>query len=344
MIRLSWLRRFLRDSKGISTAIGTILLVLAMFVISSNVFMWTISQNTVYSESVRESHQTDADQINEKITASDGNYSVWGNKVTVEATLTNVGAVAAQIINLWVFDITQQKYGFNDTISSLNLNLNPGQILDLTGSEAITVTILGVSSMDNFNSWFVTARGNTVSVTQAEVNGTIVAEVAQGIGKVGMDFDTFVYYNVISVGGGKYGLQEYLDGGLRGFEVPQGPDIAFRVILTNYDTNKRTIDLTSHSMIWMLFPTGSSDVAHSGWWYIVNVDDSGTILSPFSGVSLPYGVPTMVYFASANDGSFSPSSSKRNGPAAVNLMLFGAIDSAPGTFGQNIPFVSVYFT
>jgi len=97
-------------------------------------------------------------------------------------------------------------------------------------------------------------------------------------------------------------------------------------------------------MIWMLFPTGSSDVAHSGWWYIVNVDDSGTILSPFSGVSLPYGVPTMVYFASANDGSFSPSSSKRNGPAAVNLMLFGAIDSAPGTFGQNIPFVSVYFT
>ena len=180
MTRLSWLKRFSRDSKGISTAIGTILLVLAMFVISSNVFLFTISQNTVYSESIRQSHQTDTDRFNEKIVASDANYTVWGGKVKVEATLTNVGAVAAQIINLWVFDTTIQKYGFNDTIVSLNLNLNPGQILYLRDLDAIMVSIPGAGSADNFNSWFVTARGNTVAIEKTEE--IIISQVAQGIG------------------------------------------------------------------------------------------------------------------------------------------------------------------
>lgn len=345
MIRLSRLRRFFKDSKGISTAIGTVLLVLAMFVVSSNVIMWTISQNTVYSESVRESHQTDAARSSEKIVASDGNYSVLGSKVKVEARLTNIGAVAAQIINLWVFDITQQKYGFNDTIISLNLNLNPGQILDLTGAEAITVTIPSVTSTDEFNSWFVTARGNVVPVTESDVNGTIIAQVSQGIGKVGMNFDSFVYYHVISVGGGKYGLQEYPNG-LEGFSVPGDTNIAFRVILTNYDAQKRTITLNSHSVLWMIFPTIPQQVRCS-YWYIVNVDGTGTIEDTFSTISLSYDVPTMIYFASSEDlgppwSNFTPSSSKYDGPAAINLMLFGTIDGS--SFGQNIPFVSVYVT
>jgi hypothetical protein len=345
LIRLSWLRRFIKDSKGVSTAIGTVLLIVALFAVISNVFMWTISQSTQYSESVRKGHQTDTDRFNEKITASNGSYSVWGNTVTVEPTLTNVGAMAAQIINLWVFDTTQQRYGFNDTISSLNLNLNPGQILDLTGSEAITVAIPGVSSTDDFNSWFVTARGNTVPVTEAELNGTIIAEVAHGIGKVGMDFDTFIYYHVISVEGGKYGLQEYPNG-LEGFDVPGSTDIAFRVILTNYDVEERTINLNSHSVLWMIFPTNPQQVRCS-YWYIVNIDDNGTIEDTFSTVSLLHGVPTMVYFASSEDlgppwSNFSPSNSKYTGPAAVNLMLFGTIGTH--SYGQNIPFVSVYVT
>ena len=335
MIRLSWLRRFLKDSKGISTAIGTILLVLAMFVISSNVFMWTISQNTAYSESVRESHQTDADRFNEKIVASDGNYTVDGNEVTVEAKLTNVGSVAAQIINLWVFDTdpTNQRYNY----ISLNLNLNPGDVLNLVGSSGVTVTIPGAHTSHNFVSYFMTARGNTVSVTAAEVNGTIVSQVALGIGKVGMDFDTFVYYNASG-----YSLQVWPNG-KEGFNVPFNKDIAFRVTLTNFDASKRTIILTSHSVLWMIFPA-SEQQPRGAWWYIVNVDANGTIAGTFTNITLPYGVPTHVFFASGTDNVFSHSRIKSpitaNQPAAVNLMLFGTVDGS--SFGQNIPFVSIY--
>ena len=160
MIRLSWLRRFLKDSKGISTAIGTVLLVVAMFVIASNVFLFTISQNTLYSQAVMESQQTDADRFNEKIIASDGNYTIAGNQVTVEAKLTNAGPVAAQIINLWVFDTTNPKY--NSTVTSVNIGSGVSETV------SVVVTIVGADPSHNFVSWFVTARGNTVPITAYE--------------------------------------------------------------------------------------------------------------------------------------------------------------------------------
>jgi len=340
LTRLSWLRRFFRDSKGISTAIGTVLLVLAMFVISSNVFLFTISQNTLYTQAVTESHQTDADRFNEKIVALNGNHTVAGNQVTVEADLTNAGSVAAQVIKLWVFDTypTNQRYNY----ASLDLNLNPGDVF----RNVVTVTIPGAQTSHSFVSYFVTARGNTVPVTAAEVNGTIVAQVALGIGKVGMDFDAFLYYNVSGTWP-NYNLTVWPNGA-EGFNVRKNRDIAFRVTLTNFDSNKRTIQLNSHSVLWMIFPTIATQV-RCAWWYIVNVNGSGKILSTakgsFSDVSLPYGSPAYVYFASSEDlsmNNFGLSSSGYDGPSAVNLMLFGKIGGS--TFGQNIPFVSVYVT
>ena len=337
MIRLSWLRKFLGNTKGISTAIGTVLLVLAMFAVSSNVFMWTISQNTMYSETVRESHQTDADRSNEKIVASDGNYTVFGGKVKVAAKLANIGAVAAQIINLWVFDTTIQRYGFNDTIVALNLNLNPGQTLDLTGSDAILVTIPGAGYADSFNSWFVTARGNTVAVEEPPTEGTIVAEVAQGIGYLGMDFDAFVYHGYESA----YTLKDYPDG-TGSYILPASEHVVFSIKLTNYDPSggKRPLTLNSHSLLWMYYPTVGKQV----YWHIVNIDANGTILPTYSDIVIGYKETAFVYFASKSDGSFTGTPDKQKpgtmGPAAINLLLLGMI--GPQNYGQNIPFVSVY--
>ena len=333
MIRLSWLRRFFKDSKGISTAIGTVLLVLAMFVISSNVFLFTISQNTLYSQAVRESQQTDTDRFNEQIIASDANYSVWGNTVKVEATLTNIGAVAAQIINLWIFDTTLQKYGFNDTITSMNLNLNPGQILYLREAEAIMVSIPGAGSADNFNSWFVTARGNTVAIAKTEE--IIVAQVAQGIGLMALDFNVFRYflYNGSNV------LKNY-PAGVRSFNVPVGTPIAFGITLTNLDPLKRTIYLNQYSQVWVYFPKspGTNPV-----WHIVNVASNGTITTPYSTITLAYRQTRLLVFASADPGSFSKvsiTSAVKNLPCALNLLLLGTVGT--DDYGQNIPFVSLF--
>jgi len=325
------------DSKGISTVIGTVLLVLALFVVSSNVFLFTISENMRYSESVRESHQTDMNRFDEKITASDGNYSVWGDKVKVEVTLTNVGAVAAQIINLWVFDTTIQKCGFNDTIVSLNLNLNPGQTLDLRGSEVIEVSILGAGSADNFNSWFVTARGNTVAIEKTEE--VIVAQVAQGIGSMAMDFYTFRYYKYSGTKLASY------PAGISSFTIPYGQDIAFGVVLTNLDPNRETITLDLHSHLWLYFPSVPGQ-AVGPVWFIVNVTPNGTITTPYSPITMAYRETRLLVFATGTEGGFSKVSINQpqqdDKLCAVNLLLHGKTGSRD--YGQNIPFVSLYVT
>jgi len=347
-----WLRKNIEkltgSSKGFSSVIGTIFMVLLVMTSIAGVFLWTLYQNTLYNYAVRGQNQQELDVRNENVVAN-GNYTVSGGIVSVVADLTNAGPVTAQIVSLWVFDTSKQTYGFNNSVSNkpwANLTwttLKAGQVLKFTSNNATKVTVPNAASLDNFNIWFVTARGNSVPLTQSQ--SIIVAQVAQGIGSVGMDFGTFVYYHVDYVSG-KYRLrQSEWPNGLDGFNVPKGQDIAFRVILTNFDTNKRTINLTSPSLLWMLFPTGTSDVPHSVWWYIVNVNGTGTISSTYSQIYLPYAQPTMVYFAANKDlgsNAFNPSSSGRNGPAAVNLMLFGTIGTS--TFGQNIPFVSIYVT
>lgn len=310
-------QKIFKDSKGVSTAVGTVLLTITVFAVFSNILYWTIYQNTLYSESVRKSNQTDADRFNEKVIASDGNYSVLGDKVKVEVTLTNVGAVAVQIINLWVFDTTQQKYGFNNTISSLNLNLNPGNALDLTGENAIIVTIDEARSLDKFNSWFVTARGNTVPVEKEE--DITVAQVAQGIGSINMDFRTFRYYEVTD---NQLGLEKF------SFSIPGKKDTVFGVYLTNLDESRRPLNLSSHSCIWLIIPGSSTSAS----WPITKVEDN-TILT-FDFQVLEYRKPTLVFF-----GKTKPSQLADN-IAAVNILLYGTIGG--DDYGQNIPFISVY--
>jgi len=328
------------SSKGVSTVIATVFLVLTVFVLSTNVFLWTLSENALYNQAVKERNQQDVDRLIENIVATNTTYYPSTGTFNVTTNLVNAGSISAQIITLWVVDATQQKYNVTDLRASNITNLKPGDRRFLTR----VVQIPGAVSTNIFNAWIVTARGNTVPLTESQ--GIIIAQVSQGIGSVAMSFGSFVYYNVSSVSG-KYRLQVWPDG-KEGFYVPPN-NIAFRVILTNFDTNKRTINLNSHSSLWMIFKTNTPTQPRSGWWHIVNVNGTGWISSQtkgsFSDVSLPFGQPIMVYFASEDDlgtDNFKLSSPGYSGPAAVNLMLLGKIGTS--TLGQNIPFVSVYVT
>jgi archaellum component FlaF (FlaF/FlaG flagellin family) len=328
------------NSKGFSSVIGTTFMVLVIMFLSTSVFMWTLSQNTIYNEAMKEKNQIEVDRLNEKVTASDVNYTVANNIVSVNVMLKNEGPVSVEIISLWVIDATINRYNFSDP---LNINLKPGNITYLQGSKAINVTIVGSASLHQFSSWFVTARGNVVPSERE--GGIIVAQVSAGIGSIAMDFASFIYYNVTKVGQ-SYILENYPNGA-EGYSVPYGQDIAFEVYLTNFDERKRDIILYSNSLLWALFPVQTNQ-PFTTWWYIVNVSANGTIAaSSFSPITLPYGSRTAVVFASFNDmskSSFNPSSIsnpiKSGQPGATNLILIGRIDNS--TFGQNIPFVSIY--
>jgi len=318
------------SSKGISTVVGTIFLVLAVFTISTSIFLYTLTQNMLYNQAVKESHQLDLDRFSERIVAYNTNYSVpQAGKVEVKVIISNQGPLSAQIITAWVTWTygNDRKYGSQ----TLNINLNPGD----TVTPTIEVTVPGVLPAGVFNGWLVTARGNLVALEEKKV--IVTASVAYGVGSIMMDLYNFRYYKYKS--GTSNVLDKYPQGTVS-FYIPSSDPVAFGVTLTNFDEHQRMITLDPNSLLWVIVPV--SDVPHSVWWYIVNVYPNGTIAPRYSSVSLKYGEPTLIIFASSSCLTFTQQRKMRSGePAAVNLLLHGTIGDE--LYGQNIPFVSLYF-
>ena len=327
-------KKLTANRKGFSSVIGTTFMVLVMMFLSTSVFLWTLSQNTLYNEALRAKNQEEAERSSENIVALSGNYSVSEvtGEVTVTVVLRNAGSVAVQLMNLWVLDTDPLNRRYAN--KSLNLNLNPGDV----EPNWLTVTIPEAKANHTFTSWFVTARGNTIPLEKEQ--GVIVASLAQGIGSLALDFYKFRYFEY-KAGSGNV-LENYPNGTIS-FNIPKGTEVAYGVVLTNLDPSKKTIVLDSHSLLWVIIPT--SDVAHNKWWYIVNVAPNGTISPTYSTISMAYGEIKLLVFASENDLA-SSSFARQNAPntvctVPVFLLPHGTIGGKP--YGQNLPFVSLYF-
>jgi len=328
------------NSKGFSSVIGTTFMVLVMMFLSTTVFLWTLSQNTMYNEAVKARNQEEADRRSENVVAVSGNYSVneVTDEVTVNVVLKNAGSVSVQIINLWVLDSdpSNQRY----TNKSLNLNLKSGDVLNLVGLNGLKVTIPGADPSHNFASWFVTAKGNTIPLEKEQ--GVIIAQLAQGIGSIALDFYTFRHYLYETSPPNK--LKDYPMGNVS-FSVRENVDVAFGVVITNLDPSKKSISLDKYSQLWLYFPAVPGVPPFV--WYVVS-ESNGIISSSYSEISVPYGESKLVVFASAKAGSFSSSSKvqiahgqlKGEDLGAVNLLLHGKLGSRD--YAQNIPFVSLY--
>lgn len=324
-------KRLWKNSKGISGIIAIIFLVLTVLFFYSNVFMFILNKNTSFQEGVSEVNQRDIDRSNEKITVSNVNYTVVEDQVYVAAQVTNDGPVSVQMITLWVVDKTIQKYGYNDT---LNINLKTGDTLIFAESNALRVTMEDSDSSNVFTSWFVTDRGNFISLEEEQ--GIIVAQLAQGIGALAFDFYKFRYFTYES----DQKLASYPDGTV-GFDVPKGEYVAFGCHITNLDPSKQAIIIDSHSLFWQPGRSGVSE----GTWFIVNVNEDGTINGAYSPISVKYGETKMLVFASQNDlglGSFSRLKTPNViTTVATFLLLHGTLGST--AYAQNIPFVSLFY-
>ena len=327
-------KKLTANSKGFSSVIGTTFMVLVMRFLSTSVFLWTLSQNTMYNEAVRARNQEEAERSSENIVALTGNYSVneVTGEVTVNVVLKNAGSVAVQIINLWVLDSDPSNRRY--TNKSLNLNMKSGDVLNLVGLSGLNVTIPGADPSHNFASWFVTAKGNTIPL-EKEL-GVIVAQLAQGIGSIALDFYTFRYYTYETSPPNK--LKNYPAGNMS-FNVPSGEDIAFGIVLTNLDPSKQTITFNLYSQVWIYFPKAPGQ---NRLWHIVNVAPNGTITTPYSPITMAYGETKLIVFATQTPGGFVKYSigTSVEDPCALNLLLLGKIGTRD--YGQNIPFVSLY--
>jgi len=342
-IRLLLRKRFRKltaNSKGFSSVIGTTFMVLVMMFLSTSVFMWTLSQNTLYNEAIREKNQLESDVLSENVQVTNTTYVVVSdNNVKVSTDITNPGSLGVQFTTLWAYASNATYTGYNFANLS-NVNVKGGANLFLS----VNMTIAGLrpTGAYSFASWLITGRGNVVPLQKATSSYTniVTSNTTQGIGALMMDFQNFTYY---VVNASKY-LNPY-PSGYNAYYIQNArtSNIAFKVFLTNFDQDKRDITLTNGSELFIIYPSRGN--ALSDIWYIVNVDGTtGKIQDSFSSLTLRYNQQTPVYFASSQRGNTVPATSSLTPsqvPAigAVNLALVGTIGDIP--FGQNIPFVSI---
>lgn len=317
-------------------------MVLIAITIASSYFIWTLSQNTVYNDAIRQINQIDSNRMSESVQVQNTTYNVGStNMISVSAQVQNQGSLSIQFVTFWIRISNETWTNYNFTKLS-DMNLQAGAPYQFNMSIVVQGAITGASY--SCASWLVTARGNVVALQQAQVstNNIVISQTTQGIGALMMDFQNFTYYNVTKPGS-SYILSGYPNGASGYFVQQGGLGIAFQVTITNVDPDMRTITLTAPSVLFSTFPTTPQQI-RAAYWYIVNVNADGAISNTFTPVVLPFNVSTLVFFASSEMISggtlFEPSSSIFTKTAPVNLALIGTISSDP--FGQNIPFVSIY--
>ena len=331
-------RKLIANSRGFSSIVGAVFAVLVMMSLISTVFVWSLSQNTLYNNTVTQTRQLDLDRSNEKTAVLNTTYTPYNNSVNVYAQIQNIGSSSIQFITVWLYVSNSTPWTIYNFTSLPNAGVKGGSTFTLNVTLRATDVISNFTY--SFSSWLITARGNTVALQQTIVsaNNIIVSQTTQGIGALMMDFQNFTYYFVT----GSDQLTAFPNGA-SGYVVSSGgTNIAFRVILTNLDQQQRPINLSSNSVFFSIFPTTPQQVRGS-YWYIVNVNGTGGISSTYTPIILSYNVPVAIYFASdhaiVSGQPFSGAPPRFTGTSPVNLALIGQLGSS--SFGQNIPFVSI---
>ena len=343
-------RKFRKNSRGISSLIAAIFMVIIILFMSFNVFTFTLFKNTQFRDAVDTLNQMDVEQTYETISFSDVSFTRLENDwILVDTQLANDGAVSVKIVSLWVLQSATGKYGHADVSMP---DLGPGKTGSLTEPVAAVefVEIEGEivpeltgwpESSGGFTAWFITARGNRIPLEDQ----VVYAQVSQGMGSLVLEFERFRYFLFQSSNNTLLNYPE----GVVSFEIPQGVYAGFGIYLQNEDPKKRTITLDGHSLFWQ--PKRGDVPARS--WFIVNVNiENGTIKSidpqSFSDITIGYGQTTMLVFISANDletgttGFAAQKTPAKEGSVATFLVLHGEIGS--DSFAQNIPFVSLFYS
>ena len=337
-------RRLTSNSKGLSSIVGAVFAVLVMISLISTVFVWSLSQNTLYNNSVRQSNLADLDRSNERIMT---NITCYGDglgatgTVLVNGTLENDGPLSVQLVTLWVVDVTNKNYNHK----ALDIVLAPGNRTTLSQflvpSTAIVVTLPN-SDGDSLSCWFISARGNTIS----EKSTTIInnfnegggpeippyAFVSGGIGSIAMDFSSFSHYdNVAPANGSSVGSAVY------GYTISGNIYTMLHVKVTNYDLYNRTLTITGGSM-WAVTPF--SGTIKGDQWSIANVTGGKLITGTYN---------QFINVTQAVDLYFGPTQASRSAGNIVPLfiLLYGQATYKNGTkidYGQNLPFIALNVT
>ena len=155
--RSKCLSRLINNRKGYAGIIATIFLVLVILFLFFNVYTFYNNRNTALSGHGGAS-RTDGSGSQHR-TGKRINFERRGSRgkqhSLVTCRIANNGPLSAQLVRLWIKDVTT-----NQTVNTeTSIVLQPGSIIPYFNS----VQIANVTTSDQFTFWFITTRGNAIS-------------------------------------------------------------------------------------------------------------------------------------------------------------------------------------
>jgi len=337
-------RRLVSNSKGFSSIVGAIFAVLVMISLISTVLVWSLSQNTLYNNTVTQTRQADLDRSNEKIVANVTCTGVDINSVSVNGTLENDGPLSVQIVTLWVVDANLNTSAFK---SLSGITLKSGNVTTLSGPTAITVSLAN-SPGDSLSCWFITGRGNTVFVNPIFLQSLISSSIninglAQILGDFIPDYHSMQWAQCAEDGSGSI-----IGPWTAGWIIPPGISVAWRINATYYGT--QTFKIDQNSMLFFIpFPGQNPGGKAPPLCYIVNYTSLETI-STYPGKEIAVaprsgGLALTLYFGTnvaggpggPLDGTVGVRSDEISGDM-ISLTIYGM---SPSTYAQSFPLFAV---
>jgi hypothetical protein len=348
-------KNIISNKKAFSSIVGAIFAILVIVSLTGTFFVWSLQQNNRYVEAVSGVNDLVLYQKSESINVTSVPiYTVEaGGNVLVSVGLMNDGPLSVTIKTLWLQDLNRPTHG-KTQLNPATYTLSPGESQPIGESVSVPDAVAG----DSFYGWLTTARGTTVQLypshqtgPQGEpgidgTNGTNsydarTALVAQGIGSLSFDFRSITYFNVVG-----NQLTPYPDG-YRTYSVPATDGIAIGFNITNVNPYEHNVTLDSKSLMWSYFPLVPGQTL-GPVWSITSYQSGGTIDSTYSPITLVYNVTQFLVFYNPGRNLFDMG--QQNTLAAVNLLFYGnfttktgGVTSVVSSYGQNVPFVSLYF-
>ena len=284
----------------------------------------------------------DNDKANEQVAISQlynvNLFTVDGNSITVKCNLTNTGTVVVQLIRLWVEDLTTNQ----SQNGGISVVLQQGQIYNYSSSLIFSTPI---HSTDQFRFWFVSARGNDISISQTAISYTQITNmINRGISNVIGEF----LPNYLSV---QWAPVNQNSGAITGswadgWIIPSNLNIdhmAWRVNMTYYGTTPITLD--RNSML-LYFPFSGQNPGGKAppMCYIVAYNAGTNSISSYVGneFQITPGTNLTIYFGgdgSPNLHSGIPQSYIDQYGDMLTLVIYGA---APSHYAQSYPLFAIF--
>jgi flagellin-like protein len=361
--------------KAISGIVAAVILFAMLFTVGTGFFLFVNTENGAYQAALLGSTSGVSNKIIEELAVTTISTSAPKH---IAFFYNNTGGITSNVTAYFLLSSTgtvlkcvgigvPSSCTTDTTTFPIITNVGKGLRVSSTGQTYLDTGITPVSG-STYTLKILTAMGNVFSATYPPTASTLASEALSSgaIGDLYLQPNTFTYYEVCTTVSGscnscKSGSGCYMRAQGKGFTITQAFTesnvMAFSMIVTDYNPNHANITLDADTVLVNFYlVTGSGSSFKNNYWYIVS-NSSTQIRSSYTPITLSYGEPVELFFASNTIGTYGGTTVNSNvysstpSIALVFLLTHGcegikASDCGTATYnyGQNSPYVTTEYT